>query len=316
MRKGDFDCVISSGPPHSAHIAALIATVGRKTNFWIDMRDPWSMTYEMNSAADRFIRAERYVLHLLERMIFPRASRVLVNTKEFAAALRAAQPELDIMHFPNGIDLEGLPPRDLSAVSRGSIAYVGTLYAGRNLSSVFAAMHALRNETASGIESLILNVAGPLESPHRERMHAEIDASGLAGSVNVLGVLPRGAALDLLSRSHLALVLAQDQPMCVPAKLYESVGLGVPTLVIAEKHSAAADEARRIGAMTVEGEDVEGIRSVLSDLLHGKIPTRIEPKTAISYEVLASEMDRLLREAAREARSQSSIAKDSLPHPA
>src|SRR4029078_7798432 len=227
--------VISSGPPHSAHFAALIATLGRRTEFWIDMRDPCSTTHEMTSVADRFVRAERYVLHKLERMVFPRASKVLVNTSEFAAMLRETQPDLNVLHFPNGVATELLPPRDLSAVRPGSIAYVGTLYAGRDLSSILVAMRSVAEESEGSRSALTLNVAGPLESPHRERMHSQIEASGLADAVKVLGVLPRDSALQFLSRSHLALVLAQDQPMCVPAKLYESVGLGIPTLVIAER---------------------------------------------------------------------------------
>jgi hypothetical protein len=109
-------------------------------------------------------------------------------------------------------------------------------------------------------------------------------------------LLPRAQALDLLNRSHLALVLAQDQPMQVPAKLYESVGAGIPTLVIAEQASAAACEARRIGAMTLDGSDVDGLRSVLEDILDGRIPTKIEPRTSISYEYLALKWDHLLRE--------------------
>lgn len=314
MRTGEFDCVISSGPPHSAHFAALVATLGRRTDFWIDMRDPWSATHEMNSVADRFVRAERYVLHKLERMVFPRASRVLVNTNEFAAMLRAAQPDLNVLHFPNGVDTELLPSRDVSAVVPGSIAYVGTLYAGRDLSSVLAAMRALAEESDVGSRTLTLNVAGPLESPHRERMHAQIEAAGLADVVKVLGVLPRDAALELLSRSHLALVLAQDQPMCVPAKLYESVGLGIPTLVIAEKESAAAREARRIGAFTAEGHDVEGIKTLLADLMYGRVPMRIEAATPISYEALAVKMDHLLRGAP--AQQNEMAAASSLPHPA
>jgi glycosyltransferase involved in cell wall biosynthesis len=304
MRDNEFDCVISSGPPHSAHFAGLAATWDRNTNFWIDMRDPWSLTFEMNTPTSGFIRGERYVLERLERLILPRASRILVNTAEFASVLRASQPGLDVTHFPNGIDMEQLPRRDVSTVAKGTIAYVGTLYAGRNLSSVFAAMRLMLDERPEAAGVLRLNVAGPQESPHCERMQEEIDAAGLTSLVSVLGVLPRDGALDLLGRAHLALVLAQEQPMCVPAKLYESVGLGVPTLVIAEKESAAAREARRIGAMTVEGHDVSGIKSLLGDMLAGRLPTDIPPKTAISYEELAIEMDRLLREGMRERLSR------------
>jgi glycosyltransferase involved in cell wall biosynthesis len=298
LKERQFDVVITSGPPHSVYFAGLLATRGSDVPFWIDMRDPWSMTHEMHLPADWVVRAERFFLRRLEGFILPRAARILVNTREFASMLRDQEPGLDIVHFPNGIDLEALPTRNQGDVAPSSIAYVGTLYANRNLSSVFAAMSAVMRDRPAAAATLKLNVAGPLESPHRERMHDDIAAAGLASVVKIHGVLPHARALELLSRSHLALVLAQDQPMCVPAKLYESVGLGVPTLVIAEEASAAAREARRIGAMTLEGGDVEGMRAVIEDLLAGRIPTRIEPKAPISYEELAVQMDRLLRGAA------------------
>jgi glycosyltransferase involved in cell wall biosynthesis len=296
LREKQFDVVMTSGPPHSAHFAGLLATLGRDAEFWIDMRDPWSTMHVMPKPEDRLIRAERFLLRRLERLVFPHAARVIVNTREFESALRADEPELDVVWFPNGIDLEQLPARDLSAVAKCSLCYVGTLYANRSLSSVFAAMHALLRDRPEAAGMLRLNVAGSQDSPHRERMNSEIAAAGLTSQVSIHGVLPRAQALELLSRSHLALVLGQDQPMCVPAKLYESVGLGVPTLVIAEEGSAAAGEARRIGAMTLDGRDVNGLRSLMEDMLAGRILTRVEPKTPISYEELAIQMDRLLRQ--------------------
>ena len=84
--------------------------------------------------------------------------------------------------------------------------------------------------------------------------------------------------------------------MQVPAKLYESVALGIPTLVIAEEMSAAACEARRIGAMTLDGADVGGLRSLFEDMLAGHLPMKIEPKTPIDYAHLAQEWDGVLRE--------------------
>ena len=296
LREKKFDVVITSGPPHSTHFAGLLATSGFDTQFWIDMRDPWSMTHEMHLPLDRVVRTERLFLRQLEKMVLRRADKVVANTREFAAALKQTEPGIDVIHFPNGIDLEQAPPRDVSAVRGGSVVYAGTLYANRNLSAVFAAMRAVLNERPEAAKVLRLDVAGPLESPHRERMHDEITSAGLDALVHVHGVLKRKDALELVGRSHLALVLAQEQPLCVPAKIYESLGAGVPTLVLAEKDSAAANEARRIGALTLESGDVDGLRSVLEDLLDGRIPLSAEPKAPISYEELAVEMDRLLRE--------------------
>ena len=299
LRERHFDIVISSGPPHSAHFAALLATVGRDTQFWMDMRDPWSATYQMRTSADWLVCGERFLLEALERILFSRADRVVVNTREFADALRLAEPELDVLCIPNGIDLEGMPPRDISAVEEGSVAHVGTLYAGRNLSSVCAAMRELLVDYPEAAATLRLNVAGPMPDAHQTQMEEDIAAVGLQSVVILHGMLPRAQALALLSRSHLALVLAQNQPMQIPAKLYECVGLGIPTLVIAEATSAAASEARRIGAMTLDGSDVAGIRALLEDVVARRIPTAVTSSAPISYHDLANQMDRVLREPAK-----------------
>jgi glycosyltransferase involved in cell wall biosynthesis len=296
LRERKFDVVISSGPPHSAHFAGLAATVGRDAQFWIDMRDPWSATQQFGVPDDGFIRAERFMLRRLERLVFPRAARVIVNTLQFGLALGIAEPELKVKCLPNGVDTEHVPFRDGSDVEQGSISYVGTLYFGRNLSSVCAAMSQVLREKPEAAATLRLNVAGPMEPPHRRKFQEEIAAAGLTSVVKIHGPLPRAQALALLSRSHLSLVLAQNQPMQVPAKLYESVGLGVPTLVIAEETSAAALEARRIGAMNLDSANVDGLRLLFEDMLAGRIPTKIEPKTPISYAYLAQEWDELLRE--------------------
>ena len=303
LRDREFDVVITSGPPHSAHFAGLAATIGSDARFWIDLRDPWSLTHKLGMPEDWVIRAERYMLRGLERLVFPRAAKVIVNTPQFARALEAMEPDLDVTCLPNGVDLEQMPRRDAGAVQRGSIAYVGTLYAGRNLSLVCAAMRAVLSDKPEAAATLRLNVAGPMEIEHRRQFEDDIAAAGLSSVVKIHGQLPRAQALELLSRSHLSLVLAQDQPMQVPAKLYESMALCVPTLVIAEETSAAASEARRIGAMTVDGADVEGLRSVLEDMLAGRIPTVIAPTTSIAHEQLAQEWDCLLRESLPEERA-------------
>jgi glycosyltransferase involved in cell wall biosynthesis len=297
LRERDFDVVVTSGPPHSTHFAGLFATFGRDTEFWIDMRDPWSLTYGMSSPVDSFVRGERFLLRRLEDLIFPRASRIIVNSEQFARTLKDTRRDLNVVCFPNGIDLESMPSRKLGEVEPGSMAYVGTLYARRNLSSVFAAMRSLLGDRPEARTTLKMNVAGPMETPHRVQMQKDLGAAGIASLVNFHGLLPRKEALELLNRSHLALVLAQHQPMQVPAKLYECVGLGIPTLVIAEAGSAAASEALRIGAKTVDGNDERGVRLVLEDLLDGRIPTTIDAHAPVSYEGLATRMDHLLREA-------------------
>lgn len=296
LRQQEFDVVISSGPPHSAHFAGLAATLGRDAQFWMDMRDPWSVRPRFDPHGNDLARLEHLVLRQLARLVFPRAARVIVNTIQFQRQLGASEPDLRVTCLPNGVDLEHVPARNAAEVEPGSIAYVGTLYTGRNLTSVCAAMRRILDANPEAAATLRLDVAGPMDDPHRRKFQDEIKAAGLTSVVNIHGSLPRAQALQLLRRSHLALVLAQDQPMQVPAKLYESVGLGVPTLVIAEDTSAAACEARRIGALTVDNADVDALQSLFENLLAGGIPTTIQARTPITYAHLATQLDGLLQE--------------------
>ena len=298
LRAQRFDLVITSGPPHAAHIAGVLATLGRREPLWIDMRDPWSQALRDAQWDANRSRMLRVLVPRLERFVFRHARRVIVNTTELASTLQSDRAAPPVLYVPNGIDGELLPARTAERLSGCSIAYVGTVYGARNVSGVLAAMRDLQRDRPELARALKLRIAGHIGSAHRERLQADIDGHGVAECVEHVGVLPRADALQLLNRSHLALVLAQGQHMMVPAKLYECVGLGVPTLVLSETTSATAREARRIGALTLDGNDVPGIRAVLEDALAGRLPGEVRPAVPISHADLARELDTALRSAA------------------
>jgi glycosyltransferase involved in cell wall biosynthesis len=295
LREQPFDAVVTSGPPHSAHLAGLLATAGRREEWTVDMRDPWSSMVQMAWAQSAF-RSDwvRSLMPRLERLVFERADRVVANTEEFAAELRAAFVRLPVACIPNGIDPERLPPRAGDKFAGLSIAYAGTLYAGRDLTPVVRAMRQFVDRRAEARGHLTLRVAGVMDAAHSERFAQEVTSAQLSDAVKVLGRIDGADALDLVNRSHVALVLAQDQPTQVPAKLYESVAMGVRTLVIAESTSAAAREARRIGADTCEPDDINGIRAVL-DLVWSNRGAPVDVVSSIGYDALAKRMVAVLR---------------------
>ncbi|HKS05749.1 MAG TPA: glycosyltransferase [Gemmatimonadaceae bacterium] len=295
LRAQPFDLVITSGPPHSAHFAGVLATAGRREPLWVDMRDPWSQALRDAQWDANKSRMLRVLVPRLEGVVFRHARRVVVNTTELAGMLRADSAAPPVVYVPNGIDGELLPARTAERLSGCSIAYVGTVYGARNVAGVLAAMRDLLRDRPELASALKLRIAGHINSTHRARLQADVDAHGVAQCVEHVGVLPRAGALELLNRSHLALVLAQGQHMMVPAKLYECVGLGVPTLVLTETDSATAREARRIGAFTLDGGDVQGIRALLEDALSGRLPGAIPATAPISHADLARELDAVLR---------------------
>src|SRR3989475_9030404 len=90
-----------------------------------------------------------------------------------------------------------------------------------------------------------LRVAGHANASCAHAFATQVASLGLERHVDLLCPLPRAQALKVVSRSRLVVVLAQEQELQVPAKLYESLAMGIPTLVIAEEGSAAGVEGKR-----------------------------------------------------------------------
>jgi hypothetical protein len=145
--------------------------------------------------------------------------------------------------------------------------------------------------TARG--ALRLRLAGSMEAGLESKFRSEVASANLQEAVETLGHVSRHEAMELINRSHLTLVLAQDQPTQIPAKLYECVGLGIPTLVIAEPMSAAAREADRIGAWTCDAQNTDAIASIIARIWLDRCQRPVAT-TPIGYDSIAREMDALL----------------------
>src|SRR5207245_1969275 len=152
------------------------------------------------------------------------------------------------------------PAREPSALVHGSPRSVG-----RTDSPLVGVAPAVltaawsRGQPQAAQDGVKFRVAGHAESPHCRALEGQVASLGLNEHVELLGHLPRTQALALMSRSHLGVVLAQDQVLSIPAKLYEPVALGIPMLVVAEQGSAAALEGQRLGASVVEPQDAERV---------------------------------------------------------
>jgi glycosyltransferase involved in cell wall biosynthesis len=294
VRSERIQAVVTSGPPHSAHLAGLIATFGRPDLLTIDMRDPWAgLDASAWGHADSHLA--RWLIPRLERLVFSRARRVIGNTAEFAATLRRSRAGVDVEFIPNGVDTDQLPD-PMPPPSPGlTVVHIGTLYGGRDLTPVLAAMRDLFDRVPEARPPSRLVVAGSLNTERARHFKQRVIDLAMEDVVDIRGVIPRAEALELLQRAHLALVLAQNQPMQVPAKLFESLGLEVPTLVITESDSATAQEGRRLGAFVHTPEDIAGMSDVMGRIWQGE-GLRIPPKVPISYESLAARMEAVLLE--------------------
>lgn len=288
------EVLVSSGPPHSAHIAAWLATRFRRVHWFIDLRDPWAGPWSdawRNSAFFRS-RVTRWFAGTFERLTLRSATAVICNTLEFTEALSRRYPDVHVQWIPNAVDRSLLPPAHGDPFPGLALTHVGTMYGGRDLGPVLRAMRLLFDRTPEAAVDAKLRIAGHLEGPYAVELRRQVSDLGLGDRVEFLGTLPRADALDVVSRSRVALVLAQGQELQVPAKLYELVAMGVHTLVLAPAASATASEATRVGAVALDPEDVEAIAAYLGQVRAGTLPAVNED--AVDYRTLALRVAKVL----------------------
>src|SRR5207302_5863201 len=133
IRRFRVDLVVTSGPPHSAHLAGLLATAGTPIAQVVDLRDPWSNQSEPWRNDPVFgTRTARFMISRLERRLFAAARDVIVNTPELADALGDRYPELRVTWVRNGVDPERLPRAGSGPLPGLAVTYAGTLYGGRD----------------------------------------------------------------------------------------------------------------------------------------------------------------------------------------
>ena len=202
-------------------------------------------------------RLYRVVSPRLERLAFRAAQGVITNTHQLASTLEARYPGVPAVCIPNGVDPELLPPPARDRYPGLGIAYADTLYTGRDLGPVLKALRVfLEHYPEAAQAGARVRVAGQAHGDHARAFYDAVAAAGMEQYPEVLGSLPRAEALRVVARSRLAVVLAQQQELQIPGKLYESVAMAIPTLVVAPPASAAGIEGDRVGAVVRDPADV------------------------------------------------------------
>jgi glycosyltransferase involved in cell wall biosynthesis len=274
------DVVVSTGPPHSVHLAARLG-LGRSGTPWVvDLRDPW-VTPDGLFADTGWSAA---VARALEASVFRRASTILTTTPELQEVLQRQFPATAPAWLPNGVNMRDLPPRVAASPPGLSICHVGTVYYNRDPTPVLRAFASfLSANPAAASAGSMLRFVGFVSGDFRRALEQTVSDLGIAAHVELTGAVPRDRALEMLAASRMALVLAQGQGIMVPAKLYEAVGLGLRTLIITEVDSATGREGSRLGAAVHRPDDEAGMVITMEEVWSGRntgggitIPSRID----------------------------------------
>ncbi|HMH50449.1 MAG TPA: glycosyltransferase [Candidatus Acidoferrum sp.] len=262
MGEGGYSAIVTTGPPHTAHLIGL--ALRRSGVRWIaDFRDPWvnnpgksrSIRSTLSDTFDR--RAEAAVVK--------RADAVLSTTAQLRRQFLDRYPGRATRFHTviNGVDYDDFTGVRNHANLKFTIAHFGTMYYKRSPDPLFAAARFLVDAGVLPRETVALVFAGCTEDGID--LQAAARRHGVSELLEMVGLVSRPRALEMMVNAGALLLFAQDQPLQIPAKAYEYIASGRPIIAVTGE-GATADLIRRTGAGTVVGgDDAEALRAAILD---------------------------------------------------
>ena len=270
IRKGKIDCIVTSAPPYSVHLVGLAVKIVTGVKWIADYRDQW--TVKSRKSVYHTCTLSLAIENKLEEQVVRNADTVLANTKNIRDAYRErydSEKTEKFVYLPNMIDSAVYDPYlGMGKYPDFTISHAGSLYFGRTPEPLFAAIRWLIQERRIG-NDIRVKLVGNCTHVNGIPMGAVIDRYGLASQVDISPMVPHAEALEIIRKSHLALLLAPDQPLQIPAKVYEYMGLGTRILAIA-KEGATRDLLGETGCgKAFDPDDTTGIGEFLMETMSG-----------------------------------------------
>jgi len=257
-----YDVVVSSGPPHTAHEAAKTIAARAGLPLVLDMRDPWSdesaMPDELRGAVWRRETRAR------ERACVSAATLVVVTSKAHEELQIAKYPDVRgrIVTVMNGADSDPLPTG--SSGTRFVIAFTGLIYLGRNPRSLFRAAARVARATGALPNEFAVEFMGG-DTCEGVALTTIAHEEGLGAHFRSHGFRPRREALELLSNASLLVSLPLRTEMTLPAKLFEYTRFDAWLLALAESDSATARLLADTDADVVPPDDIDAIEGAIAN---------------------------------------------------
>lgn len=270
MRRYDIACVVSTGPPFTAHIAALCMKRLFRVPWIAEFRDPWASS--TTRPAEITSRLSTWLDSRLERAVINRADRVVCVTPATTGWYRSLYAHLPSHHWETITN--GFTAQEFGAAtgapnpSKFTISYLGALDYGRSPELLFRAVQELSREGILNQDHLSIRFVGVCHDVRGRSMMELVNAYGLNTVVTLAGTVPRHEALNEMRCSHVLLLLVENQQISVPAKTYEYIGAGRRILAITEKDGATADVLRRVGGGIISPGDIGEMKRVLHTWYH------------------------------------------------
>lgn len=230
LAENTYDWIISTGPPHSAHLCALkIKQLYPQIKWACDMRDPWTDIFyyhEMNRSA----WAKRKDL-ITEQSVLSNADQIFTVSSGLSAIIRKKVINKPVHEIYNGFDEEDfkLPFNRIQDNSSAQlkVGYMGTMSSLYQPEEIWKAFNYLL--VYKHFDSLEFRVCGKISESIEEELKNQ------QFQYTPIGYLPHNQALREMAGCHILLLVipnTEDAGLILTGKVFEYLALQKPILAI------------------------------------------------------------------------------------
>ena len=286
MKEHPVDVILTTGPPHSTHLAGAALQAWTGVPWVADFRDPWTDINYYDELPHT--RPAQRLDAALEQLVLRRARTVTAVSPTWRDLLaqkteRSAPDAVTVVQ--NGFDVDDLSP-GVAAPSTDAfeVTHVGSLYASRNPTGLWRALRRLRDEGA--VPALRIRLVGTVDPNVRTALQAQ----GLMDVTEIIPYVPHDEAVAYMRRAGLLLLsiesFPQDEGM-MTGKIYEYLAAGRPIIGVGPPEGDAAALLQKTdGGQLFSRHDVSELSSFLWK--HYAAWEEGEPRSGASPDAIAS----------------------------
>ena len=264
LRRERFDVLLTSGPPHSTHLAGWLLHRRHGIPWVVDMRDPWTdISYYEDLPRTAFVHR---LESAMERAVLGTADAVLSVSDGVGRLLTSKADVRRYETIPNGFDPADLPagPAPAPDPARFVIAHVGTLAAVQHAPGLVEALRRRAAADPAWRARLRLRFVGHVDAA----VVAAFREAGFGDALELVPYVPHPEALREMQRADVLLVFVQrvaHNEGVTPAKMFEYLALGRPLLALAPPDGDLAAILRATGGgAAFDHADAGGIEAFLA----------------------------------------------------
>jgi glycosyltransferase involved in cell wall biosynthesis len=295
LTPNDVDLILATGPPFSAFRLAKRLAERLNKPYVLDYRDPWTGNPHVNGP-------ESLVAIKEETRLLSGCSAVTVVSPSWAKGLK------ERFHIGSRVSVvtNGYDPEELASVEPFNFGHHAIIYAGnfyppkRVISPVLAALKKLRDGGKHDRLPWKFHYYGI----HGDHVREEALRFAVTDCVVLHGRVPRADVLSAVRGADVAVVITtvadqmtQEDCGIIPGKLFETLGLGTPILLVSPQGSDVETIAlpTRL-ARGFAGTEIDGLAEYLRTGLRKPepAPNNLE---MFSWPNIAQEIERILRKA-------------------